>query len=270
MITERTDKNEYFNTTRFFLILKRDFISNYRTILITICAVAGFVILASVVSAFNRGGEGFHMTLYFLLLYVSGFIVSSRVFKDIHDEGRSFTYITLPGSQLEKFTGRVLYTSIGYVIGTFVVYSAIAALSELINQLLFGYTHTLANPFSGVFLIGSAAFVVIQSIFLAGAVFFRKNSFIKTLLMLMVLAVAVVVITILLAIFIFPGIFHNLTPVQREFHSLQEFTAWLGVTEDRLRATGRALWLTARIFFWAVLAPLCWTVSYLKFKKVEV
>jgi hypothetical protein len=270
MITNRIEKNEYFSLGRFFYVLKRDFLSHYRTILITIGAVAGFVILVSTVSALNHGGEHFHMPLYFLLLYISGLIVSSRVFREMHDPGKSFTYITLPGSQLEKFASRLISTSIGYVIGTLIVYSAIAAVSELFNQLLFGYTHDFLNPFSRVFLIGSAAFIVIQSLFLAGAVFFKKNSLIKTILMLTVLAIAILVIVVLSARFIFPGIFKDLNPVHQEFHSLQELTEWLGVTEDRLHAVGRAAWLTVKIIFWAVLAPLCWTISYLKFKKVEV
>ena len=270
MTTVRIDKNEYFSPGRFFHVLKRDFLSHYRTILITIVAVAGFVILTSTVSTLNNGGEQFHMPMYFLLLYISGLVVSSRMFREVHDPSRSFTYITLPGSQLEKFTGRLLSTSIGYVLGTLIVYSAIAAVSELINKLLFGYTHDFLNPFTRVFLIGSAAFIVIQSIFLAGAVFFKKNSLIKTFLMLMIMAIAILVIVILSARFIFPGIFKDLNPVNREFHSLQELTAWLGITEDRLQAVGRAALLTAKIIFWALLAPLCWILSYLKFRKVEV
>ena len=270
MKTLRIEKNEYFNPGRFFLILKRDLFSNYRTILITIGAIAGFVILASVISAFNRGGEEFHMTLYFLLLFIGGFIISGRAFREMHNPQRSFTYITLPGSQLEKFTGRVMLTSIGYVLGALLIYSAIAAVSEIINQLLFGYTHAFLNPFTRVFLIGSAAFVVVQSLFLTGAVFFKKNPLIKTVLILTVLAIAILVIVILSAGLIFPGLFKGVTPVDHEFHSLQEFTEWLGMNEDILRSAGRAVWLTIKILFWAVLAPVCWMVSYLKFRKVEV
>ena len=270
MKTQRIERNEYFSPGRFFLILKRDFFSNYRTILITIGAIAAFVILASTISAFNRSGEEFHLILYFLLLFVGGFIISSRAFREMHNPQSSFTYITLPGSQLEKFTGKLILTSIGYVIGALIIYSAISAVSEIINQLLFGYTHAFLNPFTRVFIIGSAAFVVIQSLFLTGAVFFKKNSLIKTILMLAVLAIAILVIVILSARFIFPGFLNGVKPVKEEFQSFQEFTEWLGMNEDRLREVGRAAWIIIKILFWAVLAPLCWTVSYFKFKKAEV
>ncbi|HEB31162.1 MAG TPA: hypothetical protein ENI15_09855 [Spirochaetes bacterium] len=270
MKTQRIERNEYFSPGRFFFILKRDFLSNYRTILITIGAIAAFVILTSTVSALNHRGEEFHTILYFLLLYIGGFIISSRAFREMYNSRRSFTYITLPGSQLEKFIGRLISTSIGYVLGTLIIYSAVAAVSEIINQLLFGYTHAFLNPFTKVFLIGCAAFVVVQSLFLTGAVFFKKNSLIKTVLMLMVLTFAILVIVILSARFIFPGFFKGINPVKQEFQSLQELTEWLGITEDRLRTVAKSAWIVIKVLYWAVLAPLCWTVSYFKFRKVEV
>lgn len=263
-------RNEYFNPGRFFLLFKRDFFTNYRSIIISVSAIAGFVIFASAISSLNQNQGDFHLKLYFMLLYIGGFIVTSRAFKELHNTQKSYTYVTLPGSLLEKFAERLISSSIGYALGALLVYSMSAAISESINQLLFGYSHALFNPLSRTFLIGVAAFVVIQSVFLAGSVFFKKNSFIKTILMLTILAIVLSVIAVLIARFVFWESFAGLQPTKQEFNSLRELSGWLGMTEDGLQLFSRSLLLGIRIFFWALLAPLCWIISYLKFRKIEV
>jgi len=270
MKAQSIKRNEYFRLDRFFLLLKRDFLTHYRTILIAFAAIAGFVIFSSAISALKHNGGDFHLKLYFMLLYVGGFIVTSRAFREIYDSQKSYTYITLPGSLPEKFIERLISTSIGYALGTFLIYSVVAAISESLNRLLLGYTHTLLSPLSRAFLIMVAAFFVIQGLFLAGSVFFKKNSFIKTILMLTLFAIALLMLAIFASRFIFPEFFEGLHPGKHEFNTMHDLAEWLGMTEARLLLFGRTIWLVIRILFWVVLAPLCWVVSYLKFRKIEV
>jgi len=270
MKAQSIKRNEYFSPGRFFLLLKRDFLIHYRTILIAIAAIAGFVIFSSAISALKHNGGDFHLKLYFMLLYLGGFIVTSRAFREMYNSQKSYIYMTLPGSLLEKFTERLISTSIGYALGTLLIYFVIAAISESLNQMLFGYTHALLNPLSKAFLISVAAFLVIQGLFLVGAVFFKKNSFIKTILMLTLLAIALLIIAIFAARLILPGSFKGLHPTNQEFNTMRDLTEWLGLTEARLLLVGKTIRLVIRILFWVVLAPLCWIVSYLKFRKIEV
>jgi hypothetical protein len=270
MRAQSIKSNEYFSPGRFFLLLKRDFLFHYRTIIIAAAAIAGFSILTSALSAIMHSGENFHVTLYFILLYIGGFMVSSRAFREIHNSQKSYTYVTLPGSPFEKYTERLISTSIGYALGTFAIYFIIAVISERLNLMLFGYTHALLNPLNRAFLMSVAAFIVIQGFFLAGSVFFKKNSFIKTILTFTLFAITLLVIAILAARLIVPGYFEGLRPVKQDFHTLGELAEWLGMTEGKLELVGRTIWLVIRILFWTVLAPLCWVVSYLKFRKIEV
>jgi hypothetical protein len=263
-------RNEYFNPVRFFLLFKRDFFTNYHSIIISIAAIAGFVIFSSAISTLNQNRGDFHLKLYFMLLYIGGFIVTSRVFKELHNTQKSYTYVTLPGSLLEKFTERWITSSIGYALGALLVYSMSAAISEIINRLLFGYGHTLFSPLSRTYLIGVAAYVVIQSVFLAGSVFFKKNPLIKTILMLTVLAIVLSMIAGLIVRFFFWNRFISVQQSRQVFNSLHDLSDWMGMTEADLQLIGRSLWLGIRIFFWALLAPLCLIISYLKFKKIEV
>jgi len=270
MNAQRIERNQYFSPHRFFLLLKRDFFTYYRTIIITAAAIGGFVIFASAVSALTGNGRNFHLVLYFLLLYIGGFIVSSRAFREIYNSQKNYTYVALPGSRMEKFSERLIATSIVYVLGTLLVYSIVTAISEGLNQALFGYTHTFLSPLSRTFWIGAAAYLVVQGVFLTGSVFFRKNSLIKTILVLIVFGIALLIIIIIAARLIIPGYFEGLRPIRQDFQSLRELAEWLGMTEAGLQRTGRTIWLIIRILFWAVLAPLCWIVSYLKFRKIEV
>jgi len=270
MNAQSIERKQYFSPRRFFLLLKRDFLTYYRTIIITTAAIGGFVILASAVSAFTGNDSYFHPVLYFLLLYIGGFIISSRGFREIYNSQKSYTYVALPGSRLEKFSERLIATSIGYVLGTLLVYSIVTAISEGLNQVLFRYTHTFLNPLSRAFWIGVSAYLVVQGVFLAGSVFFSKNSLIKTILIIIIFGIALLIIIIIAARLIIPGYFEGLGPIRQNFQSLRELAEWLGMTEAGLQHTGKTIWLIIRLLFWAVLAPLCWTVSYLKFRKIEV
>jgi hypothetical protein len=260
----------HFSLKKIFLLTKRDLLTHYRTILITSVAVAGFVIFASAVSALNRGGETFHLRMYFLLLYLGGFIFSSRAFREAYNSQRSCSYMTLPGSPLENFIERALLTSLGYVLGALGVYSLIALISEGLNRILIGYTHLLLNPVSRTYLIGAAVYLVIQGVFLAGAVFFKKNAFIKTILMVTVLAILLLVVIIITARIITPAYVQGDTRVKVQVQSLRELAMLLGTSEGGPFFAGRTIWLVLRILFWAVLAPFCWVVSYLKFRRIEV
>jgi hypothetical protein len=261
---------DHFSPRRLFLLAKRDLLAHYRTLLIASVAVAGFVILASVVSALNRGGESFHLRMYFILLYLGGFIFTSRAFRETYDAQRSCTYMTLPGSPMEKFIERALLTSLGYVLGALGIYVLIALVSEGLNRVLIGYTHVLLNPASRAYLIGAAVYMVIQGIFLAGASFFKKNAFIKTILMVTVLFILLLIVTIITARIIAPMYFEGDNQVQVQIRSLRELAIMLGTSEDGLLSAGKAIWLVLRIIFWAVLAPFCWVISFLKFRKIEV
>jgi len=270
MKADETNVNQYFNIKRLLLIMKRDVLTHYRTILITFLAVGGFAIFASTVSLLNRSQGNFHLIFYLLILFVSGFIFTSRVFREIYAPVKSYTYVTLPGSLLEKYIERWFLTSIGYVIGTFAAYSVITFASEGINHLLFGYSHGLLNPAQKPFLIGVAAFLVLQGIFFAGAVFFKKHPLIKTILMVAMAAFVLMVIAIVAARLIMPEYFEFTARTGGRVGSFRELAAWLGLTEEGLQMLGKTLWLVLRIIFWAALAPCCWVLSFLKFRKIEV
>ncbi len=270
MKAQSIKRNEYFCPERFFLLIKRDFFTHYRTILIATAAIAGFVIFSSALSALNHNGGEFHIRFYFMLLYIGGFIFTSRAFRELYNSQKSYTYVTLPGSLLEKFIERWLLTSLVYALGTLFVYFVIAVISEALNQILFGYTNALLSPFSRTFLVGTAAFLVIQGIFLTGAVFFKKNALIKTILMITLFAIVLLMIMILAVSLISPEHFRGFHWSNQEFNSTPGLAKWLNMPEFNLILVGKKIEYGLRILFWVILAPFCWLISFLKFRKIEV
>src|SRR5437870_5174244 len=100
---------------RLLRLLTNDLRLQTKTILITAITVAVFLALLP-----------FHVTgspdAYFLILYIGGFIVTSMAFNELHDRNKAHYYLTLPCSNLERFLNKWLLTSIGYAIGTLLIY----------------------------------------------------------------------------------------------------------------------------------------------------
>ena len=171
-----------FNPQRLFLLLRRDFAHGYRAVLTAMAAVGGVLIVLSFLSMLGRAGQDFYTPFYVGLLFLGGFLFSSSAFKEMHQQGSGPFYLTLPGTTLEKLLSKLLVTSVGYAAAILVFMTGASALSELLNRAVFAAGHTWFNPFSPANLKSAAVYLVLQSLFLLGSVWFRKVVFLKILL----------------------------------------------------------------------------------------
>lgn len=252
---------------RLGLLLRRDFSAGYKSVFIAMAAVGGFVVLVSVLSALGRARGPIHDTLYFTLLFIGGFIVTSLIFKELHLRRQGVFYLTLPGSSLEKFLSKLLVTSLGYAFGSLFFYTAVSSAAEGINRVIFGYGHMFFNPFQRDVLLAVAAYAVTQAVFLVGSVYFRRLAFIKTNLYLVLFGIVLTVVVAVAAWIIFrdyavgPRI--NLEPYMEELGRSGEM-------EAVLRPIGEKFLQVARMLFWGATAPVCWIISYLRLRETEV
>jgi hypothetical protein len=256
-----------FSIRRLAMLLRRDFSAGYKSVFIAMAAVGGFVIMVSVVSAFGRGLGPIHEKMYYLLLFIGGYIVTSLTFKELHLNGQSVFYLTLPGSSLEKYLSKLLVTSAGYAFGSLFFYTAVSSAAEGINRLIFGYGHSFFNPFERVMLNWVAVYLVTQAVFLAGSVYFRKLAFIKTNLFLWLFGIVVVILVAVTAWLIFrdyaAGTRINLEPY---FQRLGESGEMQAVLQPMAEKFGQV----AKVLFWGVTAPVCWLIGYLRLRETEV
>lgn len=269
MEDRKLHSQDFFSLKRMALLFRRDLAANYRTILIAASVVAALVLVSSLLAGWQHGAGKPHQIFYFQVLFIGGYLVSSRTFREIHDTQKSYAYVLLPASTLEKFSQRLLSTSLVYTLGTLTAYLAVAGLCELLNKLLFGFSLPLFNPFNRVTLLILAGYLVSQSVFVLGSVYFRKTAFLKTLLTLFLLGVLLGVLAYLGLVLLLPDYFDGLKPSDdlNLYFEYMERQGWQG---GGVIGVFRAAAVAARIFFWGLLAPLCWVLSYRRFRRVEV
>jgi magnesium-transporting ATPase (P-type) len=256
-----------FSIRRLALLLRRDFSSGYKSVIIAMAAVGGFVILVSIVSAFGRELGPMHKTIYYPLLFLGGYIVTSLGFKELHLDAQSVFYLTLPGSSLEKFLSKLLVTSVGYAFGSLFFYTAVSSAAEGINRLVFGYGHPFFNPFERTTMIVVAVYLVTQAVFLVGSVYFRKLAFVKTNLYIWLFGLVVVILVAVIGWFIFRnysiGNRIGLEPYFQQLGESGELQTFPGPLAEKFAQV-------AKVLFWAVMAPVCWVISYLRLRETEV
>ncbi len=90
--------------------------------------------LASALSAVEDRQPGYHMGLYMAILYLGGYLVTSRAFRALHDEAQRYAWVTAPGSQIEKFAAKLLLTSIGYALGSLAAYLVTQSLFLVVGR----------------------------------------------------------------------------------------------------------------------------------------
>ena len=181
---------------------------------------------------------------YFFILYTGGFILTSRIFNDMHNPQKSYLFLMLPCSNLERFMSKWLLSSIGYALGTLLLCYLVSFLLAAIN--LFTDKHPL-DLFDASLWIGIWKYVILQSVLLLGAITFKSHSFMKTLLVLgcffLVISLFSLFVTI---IFFFPG----------------HLDQGASMIEGSLYGWNFA--------FWVALAPVCWYITYLRIAEYEL
>jgi hypothetical protein len=262
-----------FNPRRLFLLLRRDFAHGYRAVLTAMAAVGGVLLVLSFLSMLARAGGDFYTPFYVGLLFLGGFLFSSSVFKEMHQQGSGPFYLTLPGTTFEKLLSKLLVTSVGYAAAILIFMTGASALSELLNRAVFGAGHTWFNPFSGATLTSAAHYLVWQSLFLLGSVWFRKVVFLKIILAEVVVAIGLGITAAIILRLVFWGFFSagHLRPEMMQMFSqgFGNFTVNGQVAEAFNR--GSQVFLTiVRVLFWGALAPVCWVAAYFRLRETEV
>ncbi len=269
---------------RFGRLLLREAVSGYRGLLIAMAAVGGVLVLISALTAWGisvsgRGYAGmsgtFYLNLYQNLLFLGGFIVTSLAFREVWQAGGGIFYLTIPGSLFEKLASKLLVTAVGYGVGVTIFYAAAAALAEGVSYLIAGTGLGFFNPVDLGVLRLIVIYIVTQSLFLLGSIWFRKGAFIRTALWLVLFGIALAVIAGVTARIVLADHF-----VWRTVGEGVRIGGWsLDLNNvDLLRIFGeggrghagfQAFSVIARIGFW-VLAPVCWVAAYFRLGEAEV
>jgi hypothetical protein len=246
-----------FSLKRFFLMIRNTLFLERSIILISSAAIGGIVILLSINSAMTSPDSSFYPTFYLVILYIGGLMLTEYVFKGLHDETKGAAWLVLPASIFEKFTSQLVLTTAVFSAGVMTLFFLISLISEGIMHLLIGSGHGLFNPFSEKILWDTLVYFIIQSIFLLGALYFKRSSTMKTILSLCIYFFIFIIVTGISVKILYSGFLKDF--LLNLFNKNDAVTQIWSITK---RAT--------HIGFWYVFAPLCWVIGYIRLKEKEV
>lgn len=176
--------NQIIQINRLGLLLRRQVFSNGKSIGIAFGAITGMMLVITLLVAyFNPAAINNLHYLYFSALFIGGYIFSSHVYNELHQIQKSYSYLTLPVSTTERLLSGWIISGLLFSLASLVAIAIVVILSGLIMSLITG-----TAPGQDLFYHNSLSLVknymITQTIFLLGAVYFRKNNFLKTLLAL--------------------------------------------------------------------------------------
>ena len=247
--------NDTFSLTRAWYALRADLTQHSRAILTGAGAAAALILVIHVMTAREAHGAGMHVGLFPAVLGIGGILFTSSLFTDLHDKARAHGYLTLPVAILERWLVRLLLSTIGVAAAAVAGYFLVTLLGAGVSELIWGRSH-------GVFVPGADAgravlsYMVTSSLFLFGAVYFRRWHAFKVVLATCGLLLALTLLAAGLAWLLLPGVF-----------------AGLGHDVDLAQISPRlaeAVELGAKIFYWGVMGPLFWFLTYLRLREAEV
>lgn len=258
-----------FNLKRILLLIKNDLFLHRSFFQISAAAVGGMLLILSsldiILHASPAPNTSFYMKYYALVLTVGGIIVTLKLFHDVKDEAKGAAWLTLPASLPEKFTSRLVLSTILFTVGVMILFFLTSLISEGLNRLITGSNHLLFNPLGKKVFLKSINYYIVQSPFILGMVHFKKNPFIKTILSLVIYDfVFIISVVIALRIF-FGGYFQELLS-----GSLDALIVMLSDESVALTKIWSIITGTVHVAYLYVLAPLCWITGYIRLKEKEL
>lgn len=241
-----------FTLKNFWLLCKNDLILNKSTIIISLATTLGILFLYNIITPQNITETSYNPAAFIMILFFGGIWISSTAFRDLHNPKKSYFFLALPCSSLEKFSEKLFMVTIFYAFAVLIFYSVfywiIAAFYFLITQQ--NYFSTIIFDTRTWHIILS--FIVMQSILLLSSAYFKKHVILKTILTLTCLGIILSAITS--------------TSFYLFFHNAFTFNASLVPNFAAITPFAKAVYFTIEI----LIAPTCWIATYFRIKEIEV
>lgn len=253
--------NNIFHPRRFFLLLKEELFFGHRTSLFAAgAALLTLMLIAIANTTQDNTWIDFHNTWFPITLLGGGFVFSSIAFNQLNTKPSKQFYLSLPASTLEKFSVKWLITALFYPTALVVIYQVFAWLITMYAQSLSFAEMNAFQPLSAANVKFVKLYIVLQSIFLLGAIAFQKYSIFKTLFTLLLASMFIGLFTFLCVRIVFAEYWSGWQPIGPEPMPNQAFMDWMEFSLTRIMEN----------LFWWVFAPLVLFIGFLKLKEKEV
>ena len=269
--------NRYFSFSRLGLVMKRDFMENWKTNLYRFLGPYNIFLLVMWFSSMNMTNfnefSDIVSATFFSVLFFGGSFTASYALETMNTQQKRISFLMLPATSFEKFLARFLYVTLG-----FVVLSTIALLLSEVTRFLLLPMFDLPDTFkqstlpnvwqtimnvrtfnfngSGIMesVVGWLFLIWIHSFFLLGGCRWYKNAFWKTLGL------------IILVNFFFIFVLVNLVELLDE-GVMEEILLWCEANFSSVTVTGI---LSFAIVMFMLLILLNWWLSYRCFTRSQV
>ena len=288
------------NIKRLYLLLGKQWFENRKAYVLFFAAVIAllwgwflFFLMAGSPYLFDQGNQA---SIYFAGLFIAGFLSSSFLFADFSSKSKKINYHMLPAAALEKlfcalFYGVliffIVYTALFYIADVVAVHMSNNATGAMVSDnstkgMAWRQQYNIggqwnpakvANVFSPsadmyIFYPGDnadlfTAFFPIQSTFILGAVYFKKNSFFKT---------AIVLLAVMMLFFILQAkILFTLLPDTAHTYRLGTLAMMADKNGDEKIYT-LPYWVGSVMEFLLKfgLTPALWVATYYRLKETEL
>ncbi len=249
--------NTTFSFYRLGLLLKRFFVENKQKEL-TFWAIS-FVVFMIIHNAASVG----------MFIVISGFIFASRLYKSFGYTPGGMHYLLIPATHLEKLVSGIILSTIYFLISVLICYVLGNTLGTHLGNLifrtnsevtlqLFDFSNEMQYMDSGIFFpyidmfIG---FAIVQSIFLLGSIYFKRNPVGKTFLAIIVFSIVIGLFEILLL------------KLNFDMTSLQNENINIRLLDIKSMFPGAETF--GQIIKYSI-APFFWVVSYFSLTEKEV
>jgi hypothetical protein len=257
--------NSFFDINRLKHLLLRQVSFNYKILLIATGAITGLLMfIGTMMLVFS--GQTIDQTVFLGMImpyfFIGGYVFSSVVFAELNSPHRGYLYLTLPASTFEKLFSSWLICSVGYVLYMNIVMYFINFYYISVASAFTLKSVPILNIFTPALLKMYGIYLVTQSIFFLGAIYFRRVNFLKTFLALFVLVMAIA---------FYSGILSKLLFFTSSFNN-QWWMNHIGADRsiDMKHIAEHVIVPVAKILFWGCMAPFFLLVSYYRLKEREV
>lgn len=246
--------NEIFSGERLWLLLRRDVIDGYRSLLTISAALTGIIFVTAMIATDgSEVGRSFYLSWFGALLFLWGIFATSRAFRELHDKTRNEAYLLLPASEVEKTVARLLMVTVG-LVGFLLVFVGIASLLvEGVRLLLIGERNAYFDPLDPRVWNLIPGYLFFQSMYFLGATWFRKAHLVKTTLALMLICVFLAAFTMLVVRIVFAPYWGD-----GIFAAELLYQSYENVIEG------------TRVGLQLLLPILCWSVAWMRVRETQV
>ncbi|MVT09723.1 hypothetical protein [Chitinophaga tropicalis] len=272
--------NNILSAGRLGAYFRKHLLDNYRFYGMALIVLTGLLLLIMGFYFFNDGNPQRKYSdlipIYLVGMFLAGGIFTSMSFSELGTNPRGIDYLLFPASHLEKFLSTLLVTVVGFLVMYHVAFYFAATMSESIAFARFGnhinndlqrYTTDNKWWYSYYF------WFIVQALFLLGAIYTHKYSFIKTVFFFLLFAGAIYLLHTVTAYTFFGSKLHKWNEhipfvgvrvmidqsVSHAAYPMDDFLVVPKKYADFLLFIGKYL-----------VAPCLWTMAYFRLRDKEI